>query len=412
MLDDLFEDRPMSPELLRAAQGVLGEGRRTLWELPDQMHCSVVGTCLDRRDVSALMRKAKLRLPEGTSDYEIHSWFVCQVVRDCPLSRITNKHLDRKFASSLRRYAKLENHAAVLQFWEEARRGRDLPGAYWTILSQWQTSDKLRRRLFGDIHMMSHFMIGRNRQDSRAVLLGEERIAQLEDRLTRVRQRHQDALAERDKQIETLEQEVLALRATVVRQSIQPTAKLPRHGGCKTSRTLETQRRRVAATRAMMRELQTENDHLRRQVAVLTEIEDAAPPAAAEATQPAGIEVNAKGRNWLYIGGRNHTLPHLRRGAAAFDVDLDFHDGGLEQSLHILDDLVARADIVFCPVDCVSHGACLKAKRLCRRLSKSFVPLRSASTSHFRSVATKLVQGATAINAERSARETTTCTSP
>jgi len=418
MVDDLFEDRPLSTELLRAAQGLVGEGRRMLWELPDQMHCSVVGTCLDRRDITTLMRKAKQRLPERTTDYEVHSWFVCQVVQDCPLSRVTHKHLDRKFASSLRRYAKLEDQVAIIDFWERARRGGDLPGAYWAILSQWQTSDKLRRRLFGDIHMMSHYMIGRNRQDSRAVLLAEERIARLEDRLTRVRQRHLLALAERDKQIAALEQEVLALRATVVGQSLRPTAKRSGQLGCKTARTLETQRRRVAATRALMRELQNDNDHLRKQVALLTEIAGSASLAAegspSDEAESAGSAM-ARGRHWLYIGGRSHALPHLRRGAAALDADIDFHDGGLEQSLHALDDLVARADIVFCPVDCVSHGACLKAKRLCRRHCKSFMPLRSASTSHFRSVATRLVRGiatATSNRVDKSEQETATCTSP
>ena len=44
-----------------------------------------------------------------------------------------------------------------------------------------------------------------------------------------------------------------------------------------------------------------------------------------------------------------------------------------------LDALVGRADAVFCPIDCVSHQACLAAKQLCRRLDKPFVPLRTGS---------------------------------
>jgi len=36
---------------------------------------------------------------------------------------------------------------------------------------------------------------------------------------------------------------------------------------------------------------------------------------------------------------------------------------------------------VLCPVDCVSHGACLRAKTFCKRTAKTFVPLRSASLS-------------------------------
>ena len=38
---------------------------------------------------------------------------------------------------------------------------------------------------------------------------------------------------------------------------------------------------------------------------------------------------------------------------------------------------------MLCPVDCVSHGACLRAKRFCKRAAKPFVPLRSAGLSSF-----------------------------
>ena len=49
-----------------------------------------------------------------------------------------------------------------------------------------------------------------------------------------------------------------------------------------------------------------------------------------------------------------------------------------------LDELVPQVDVVFCPVDCVSHGASLRARALCRLYAKPFVPLRSASASCFR----------------------------
>jgi hypothetical protein len=38
---------------------------------------------------------------------------------------------------------------------------------------------------------------------------------------------------------------------------------------------------------------------------------------------------------------------------------------------------------VLCPIDCVSHQACLKVKALCRRCAKPFVPLRSSSATCF-----------------------------
>ena len=85
----------------------------------------------------------------------------------------------------------------------------------------------------------------------------------------------------------------------------------------------------------------------------------------------------------LYVGGQCAVLPHLRRHAQTRCLELLHHDGGEENSLHALEGLVGRADAVLCPIDCVSHQACLAAKRLCRRLDKPFVPLRTSSGTCF-----------------------------
>jgi hypothetical protein len=44
---------------------------------------------------------------------------------------------------------------------------------------------------------------------------------------------------------------------------------------------------------------------------------------------------------------------------------------------------VERADIVVCPVDCVSHDACLRVKSMCKQRGKPFLPLRNAGASSF-----------------------------
>jgi hypothetical protein len=90
-----------------------------------------------------------------------------------------------------------------------------------------------------------------------------------------------------------------------------------------------------------------------------------------------------EGRQLLYVGGRRHLLPHLKARAEACAACLLHHDGGKEETLKALDGLIDQADVVFCPIDCVSHQACLRAKLLCRRQAKPFVPLRSSSATCF-----------------------------
>jgi hypothetical protein len=73
-------------------------------------------------------------------------------------------------------------------------------------------------------------------------------------------------------------------------------------------------------------------------------------------------------------------LSALARGRGAVFLS---HDGGMEEGAGLLPALVARADIAFFPVDCVSHLAAGQVKRLCRQAGKAYVPLRAASAACF-----------------------------
>ena len=49
--------------------------------------------------------------------------------------------------------------------------------------------------------------------------------------------------------------------------------------------------------------------------------------------------------------------------------------------------------MVFCPVDCVSHGTASAAKKLCRSLDKPCHFLRSSGISHLRQKLREVVAG-------------------
>ena len=155
--------------------------------------------------------------------------------------------------------------------------------------------------------------------------------------------------------------------------------------------------RRLAATRARLVALEAENQRLQALLGVLIETAPPRPTMAPEPDPSRAVAAEGapqlEGRCILYVGGRCQLLPHLRARAASWKASLLHHDGGQEESLQSLGRLVERADFVLCPIDCVSHQACLKVKALCRRRAKPFVPLRSSSATCFARAITAL-QGA------------------
>ncbi|WJH40562.1 DUF2325 domain-containing protein [Aliirhizobium terrae] len=86
-------------------------------------------------------------------------------------------------------------------------------------------------------------------------------------------------------------------------------------------------------------------------------------------------------RSFLYVGGRDCQVAHLRAIATRHGAELIHHDGGLREAVSRIDTVLPSVDCVFCPIDCISHDACLRVKTGCKKFGVAFVPLRNGSKS-------------------------------
>lgn len=93
--------------------------------------------------------------------------------------------------------------------------------------------------------------------------------------------------------------------------------------------------------------------------------------------------VGLTGRSILYVGGRDCQVAHLRQIAENFGAELIHHDGGLREAVSRIDTVLPSVECVFCPIDCISHDACLRVKTGCKKTGTSFIPLRNGSKSSF-----------------------------
>ncbi|MDM9622596.1 hypothetical protein A6U87_24485 [Rhizobium sp. AC44/96] len=103
--------------------------------------------------------------------------------------------------------------------------------------------------------------------------------------------------------------------------------------------------------------------------------------ADAQAVQEASGRSKLDGRSFLYVGGRDCQVAHLRQIASNFGAELIHHDGGLREAVSRIDTVLPSVDCVFCPIDCISHDACLRVKTGCKKFGKAFIPLRNGSKS-------------------------------
>ncbi len=362
--------------------------RYELWEVPGGLQCSILGTCLAHQDLVRLTRRLRLSIEDGAADYEVHAYFVREASRPGEVARVLQKELDRRFEGQLRRVGRLKSDAELGAFWKEAYDNGRIAGAYWAVMTHAHVSEEFRQKAFGDVHMLSH-VLGRTTHAA-AVKASEleGRIEELEAKLARQAERHAETIAARDREIARLS----ATRTIVAcysqengRAAAPAVAMVGGHRPVARERALVAARERARHAEAAVERLEAQ---LRRIARSPTYRRRRAETGAAEtAVACPGAEacrLDVPPRRVLYLGGRASAIDRLRAIAASVNAELLHHDGGVEQTADLIDGFVTRCDVVFCPIDCISHGACERAKALCRKHDKVFVPLRSSGASTFK----------------------------
>src|SRR5262249_9255287 len=122
-----------------------------------------------------------------------------------PASKALHKALDHCHAQALQQFERLSGVDSLRAAWKRALADGDIPGPYWAIFTHPDASDDLRRRVFGDVHMLSHLVGSANRADMRRLAALQELNVSLQDRLEEQHARAQKALAEREAKIADLQ---------------------------------------------------------------------------------------------------------------------------------------------------------------------------------------------------------------
>ena len=382
-------------------------GRRRLWNLRPDFHCSICGTCLSLADLRRVAGKAGLRLNPAATEYEVHGYFVKLASEPGRVAKSMHKLLDRKHRNAIERSRRARSEVDVRTFWEESLAKGDVSGPYWALMTHPLASDVLMAEAFGDVHMPSHLLGASNRADIGRLSSLEKEREELSRELAGVRRqlsardaeacrlaselkRTMESARSHEKRLADAESKAHALADGGTYRELRA-----RIGGLESrleeaNQAARTEQRRRIELGDEASELRAERDRMHSLVqdlgaeceALEFMLECGLGKAGDDATEPAPA-LDLGGRRIAYVGGRAGLMGHFRTLIQRSNGELIHHDGGVDDRAGRLPRILGQADAVLCPVDCVSHGACLRAKQFCKRTSKPFVPLRSAGLSSF-----------------------------
>jgi hypothetical protein len=331
------------------------------------------------------------------------------------VSEAVQRHLDHKYRLQLERFGRLKGSEEVCREWKACLARGEVAAAMWAACTHRAAGEDVHKLVYGDIHMLSHQIGAGQAADSR-------RLAHLENENGALRQRLRSVETRLQQRIDRLEQDKvgLARQLSAAREAEAERAALRRRlaeleavgGGGRGWPEVQQANERVAAVEARAAQLERrlkaaedaaaeharERDALAFEHQALQRLLAAIKPPEAGCMAGAGPDCDGCARAAaascvLCVGGRASTLGPCRQLAERLGIRLLHHDGGQEESLARLPELIRCADAVVCPTDSVSHSAYYQVKNHCKRVGKPCLFYKGAGVSGFALAMSRVLRG-------------------
>lgn len=372
--------------------------RARLWDLDEKLHCPIIGTCISIDELQRFARRFQFAGPSD-DDFTVHVAAVNLARSRNPVSEALQRHLERKFHLAVERFGKLKSDAELLRHWIECCNRGEVAGPLWAVCTHRGVSAETRQRAYTDIHMLSHQVGAGQAADARRLTHLAAENAELKRSHTRevavLRRQLAEAtagLAERD---EAVEQAALYQKRLQCFESGQAyvemgqrllTLQASHEALLDSTRQVQELERQLKESREASRRLLAERDTAAAERGALEQLLNALDSPVcntAGSDDCAGCSAALTTRCVLYVGGRASLLAQYRQLAERLGITLIHHDGGQEESLSRLPELIRGADAVVCPTDRISHNAYYHVKAHCKRVGKPCLFYRGGGVSGF-----------------------------
>ena len=394
--------------------------RRKLWTMSCEALFQNFAASLSPDFIVKLCRRFQYPVPDAShSNLALYHLAHEHCHRDSPFSRQVQRYLNRRYEAPISQLAQLSPsdvraRVASVLAQQQAPSSSALPGVMWAVCSDpRQELRPIEKFFIEELHLRSHWVLlaqfrGETPSEPEAASADAER----------------EALEQTLKQLETqrddLRQDVQNLQRANIRVKQRNTRLQGELDDVKQHcAALEQQCRRQAAQAAQgvtlreAKKLQYEvgrlSDALRekeaealRLAALVASHEPRSPLDAAAVdvdlphSEPSPTECpvfDLNGKRVALIGGLTKAAGHYEQTISDLGGLCMRYEGSANQGHKKLARIIRQADVVFCPVDCVSHGTASAAKKLCRSLDKPCHFLRSSGISHVREKLREVVSG-------------------
>ncbi|MFT5598150.1 MAG: hypothetical protein ACI823_001228 [Chitinophagales bacterium] len=359
-----------------------------IWNVPSYQLCTLIGYCID----VSYIRKLRKRFPtitadiQGETDYELHAFCVNACLDKNLLSTHLNKYLKRSYQTSVSALRQHKTDEAVEAFWRSIDLNDDhlIAGFCWALLTSQYASPTIKQKLYGEIHMLSHISGQGLRTEQKKLTIENCRLLQEQPKQARALLRQQARYENQQEITKSLENKIIDLKQRLLVKD-EKTSDLSDSQANELfknyEKTIWSQHLQMVKLQEKLKLQEHQYDELKASQLNNTKLEI---NTTNSGTKVIPFNSDLCGKSILYVGGFSRHKDRFKQLIESINGQFLYHDGGMQQSNHLLNMMVKKADAVFCPIDCISHGAVGRIKSLTKTECKDCIFLRSPSLTSFK----------------------------
>ncbi len=379
-----------------------------IWEIETHFKCPVIGAVLSVEKHQQILKKCGYNVL-NIKPYEYHQLLMSRLSEENNVSIKVNNYL----RSKARKYMLAvheKSESEIRKLWKEQSRSGNVGPLMYAIVSYEDTDIELLQDVYGEVHMQAHANMTQVYDIRKKLATADESIqreinksGQKKEEIKKLAQTYKTILKHNQK----LEHKNLELKRQLckIESKINPShsladdndrlreelqqMKTQLYGKDEKIRIKEREKRSLQIE---VFSLKQEKTMLEEQMQALIEGLNIMDPSESSnhssgncsgenCTEEKCAQYQICAERIFIIGGITKMKPYYRDIVEKAGGKFDYHDGYLKNSNANLEARVKRSDLVICPVNCNSHNACLKVKKLCNQHNKQLKILSSSSLS-------------------------------
>ncbi len=380
-----------------------------IWEIETHFRCPVIGAVLSVEKHRQILKKCGYNVKE-MKPYEYHQQVMSKLFEENNVSIKVNNYL----RSKARKYmvaVQGKSEAEVRTLWKEQSLIGNVGPLMYALVSFEDSSAELIHEVYGEVHMQAHANMTQIYDIRQKLATADEIILREKKKAARKREEIKQLVETQKTNLEKigcLEKENREQRKTIHISATHPDS----DQGAKKAITLLEQAvielesmlklkdEKIRVTEREKRALQIEVFSVQREKELFenqmqalidafdtfsiqdsSEHLDCSPGncSSEDCLREKCARYQLCAKRVFMIGGMTKMKPYYKGIVEKAGGRFDYHDGYLKSTAANLEARVKRSDLVICPVNCNSHNACIKVKKLCNLHNTQLKILSSSS---------------------------------